>query len=215
MRLKFDQRSLRSAADKIKGRGAMNCIRRFAGLILTSALALSGTGARPAALGVVKTSAVVSDPLNDVLPLRVPGAVAGLHRRPSPTRSPMRTTTVSNASSIPIRSRPGRRCVSWISREPGRGLWCSPTACRRATSPTATPDSQKRRRAGFLQRRRRALDLRADAGFGRVRRRRHEYPSASDRQPGARRLIHAALPRPGELSGRRDSLRVRLPMGDV
>jgi uncharacterized repeat protein (TIGR01451 family) len=49
--------------------------RRFAGFILTSALALTGTGAGAAALGVVKTSAVVSDPLNDVLPLRVPGAV--------------------------------------------------------------------------------------------------------------------------------------------
>lgn len=51
----------------------MTLHRRLAGLILPT-LAMAGV-AHADALSVVKTSAVVSDPLNDLLPVRVPGAV--------------------------------------------------------------------------------------------------------------------------------------------
>jgi uncharacterized repeat protein (TIGR01451 family) len=90
-------------------------------LLALLAVPLSATAAHGAALGITKTSAVVSDPLADLLPLRIPGAVVDytvvianplanstttvsgvVYSDPIPARTALRVTDLASAGKGPV-----------------------------------------------------------------------------------------------------------------
>jgi hypothetical protein len=85
-------------------------MRGFLAVLLLSVLSIAGS-AEAAALSVNKTSAVVSDPLNDTLPLRIPGAVVDFTVTVTNPLANALTTVSGVVYSDPIPSRTALRVL--------------------------------------------------------------------------------------------------------